>query len=230
MRRIVPILMALLVLAACAGKQSPSYIVQVSLGPWQSADYSASQIIARLDTVASIIPVKNVIIGWTAQPEIYKEVGAYLHGKGIGMYLWLPVFAETEEVCDNTPAVDLWGREPANYDLAAGEGFRFNCPSNPANRANVVAVYDRLFADCGFDGAFLDRVRTQVLRGRGERRRGSRGRQPPREGPANRPGPVCAVYGTVCGTGLHDFIGPCRFYQAHALPLHVCACGDGVRV
>ena len=47
--------MALLVLAACAGKQSPSYIVQVSLGPWQSADYSAAQIIARLDTVASII-------------------------------------------------------------------------------------------------------------------------------------------------------------------------------
>lgn len=124
MKRIVPILMALLVLAACAGKQSPSYIVQVSLGPWQSADYSASQIIARLDTVASIIPMKNVIIGWTAQPEIYKEVGAYLHGKGIGMYLWLPVFAETEEVCDNTPAVDLWGREPANYDLAAGEDFR----------------------------------------------------------------------------------------------------------
>ena len=157
--------MALLVLAACAGKQSPSYIVQVSLGPWQSADYSASQIIARLDTVASIIPVKNVIIGWTAQSEIYKEVGAYLHGKGIGMYLWLPVFAETEEVCDNTPAVDLWGREPANYDLAAGEGFRFNCPSNPANRANVVAVYDRLFADCGFDGAFLDRVRTQSFVG-----------------------------------------------------------------
>lgn len=68
--------MALLVLAACAGKQSPSYIVQVSLGPWQSADYSAAQIIARLDTVASIIPVKNVIIGWTAQPEIYKEVGS----------------------------------------------------------------------------------------------------------------------------------------------------------
>lgn len=104
----MPILMALLVLAACAGKQSPSYIVQVSLGPWQSADYSAAQIIARLDTVASIIPVKNVIIGWTAQPEIYKEVGAYLRGKGIGMYLWLPAFAETEEVCDNTPAVDLW--------------------------------------------------------------------------------------------------------------------------
>lgn len=165
MKRILLIATALAALAACSGKQSPQYIVQVSLGPWHSADYQASQIIARLDTVSGLIPVKNVIIGWTHNPQIYKEVGEYLHSKGIGMYIWLPVFAETEDVCENTPAVDLWGREPANYDLAAGEGFRFNCPSNPANLANVVAVYDSLFADCGFDGAFLDRVRTQSFVG-----------------------------------------------------------------
>jgi hypothetical protein len=77
------------------------------------------------------------------------------------MLLWLPVFAETEEVCENVPAVDLWGNIPANYDLAAGEGFRFNCPSDPRNRANVVAIYDDHFRDCGFDGVFLDRIRTQ---------------------------------------------------------------------
>ena len=50
---------------------------------------------------------------------------------------------------------------PAHYDLAAGEGFRFNCPTDPKNIANVVAIYDRLFSDCGFDGVFLDRIRTQ---------------------------------------------------------------------
>jgi hypothetical protein len=57
--------------------------------------------------------------------------------------------------------VDLWGQVPANYDLAAGEGFRFNCPSDPKNAANVVGIYDQLFSDCGFDGVFLDRIRTQ---------------------------------------------------------------------
>ena len=77
------------------------------------------------------------------------------------MLLWLPVFAETEEVCENSPAVDLWGQVPSNYDLAAGEGFRFNCPSDPKNAANVVGLYDQLFSDCGFDGVFLDRIRTQ---------------------------------------------------------------------
>lgn len=141
--------------------ETPAYIVQVSLGGWHSPDYSAQQIVSRIDSVAQMIPVRKVIIGWSLDQDIYREVGAYLHGKGIEMLLWLPVFAETEEVCDNTPAVDLWGRVPAHYDLAAGEGFRFNCPSSPDNATNVVTICDRHFADCGFDGMFLDRIRTQ---------------------------------------------------------------------
>lgn len=163
MKKVAILLMGLLALAACQSKtvKEPAYIVQVSLGGWHAPDYSAEQIIGRLDTVSRIIPVKKVIIGWSLDKEIYWQVGEYLHGKDIQMLLWLPVFAETEEMCENTPAVDLWGNIPANYDLAAGEGFRFNCPSDPQNAANVVDIYDRNFADCGFDGIFLDRIRTQ---------------------------------------------------------------------
>ena len=157
------ILLGLLALCACQGKPEaePGYIVQVSLGGWHSPDYSAVQIIDRIDTVSSLIPVEKVIIGWSLDKDIYREVGAHLHAKGIKMLLWLPVFAETEEMCENSPAVDLWGVIPANYDLAAGEVFRFNCPSDPQNAANVVGIYDSYFADCGFDGVFLDRIRTQ---------------------------------------------------------------------
>ena len=159
--------MALLVLAACQGKrpQDASYIVQVSLGGWNTPDYSADEIIGRLDSVSRMIPVSKVIIGWSKDKEIYRQVGAFLEKKGIEMLLWLPVFAETEEVCNNVPAVDLWGSTPANYDLTAGEGFRFNCPSNPQNAANIIGIYDTLFADCGFDGVFLDRIRTQSFVG-----------------------------------------------------------------
>lgn len=164
MKKITLFLLSLAILGACSVKE-PAYIVQVSLGGWNRPDYTAQQIIGRLDTVSRLIPVKSVIIGWSTDPEIYREVGEYLHGKGIGMFLWLPVFAETEEMCDNSPAVDLWGKIPANYDLAAGEGFRFNCPSDPANAARVVGIYDRFFADCGFDGVFLDRIRTQSFVG-----------------------------------------------------------------
>ena len=162
MRKSLYLLIALLALAACGKRtEEPAYIVQVSLGGWNSPDYTAAQIIDRIDSVSRMIPIGKVIIGWSLDKDIYRQVGAFLHEKDIKMLLWLPVFAETEEVCDNEPAVDLWGNIPANYDLAAGEGFRFNCPSNPQNAANVVAVYDKYFADCGFDGAFLDRIRTQ---------------------------------------------------------------------
>ena len=163
MKRIACFLLLLLALSACRQKPAvePGYIVQVSLGGWHTPDYTAGQIIDRIDEVSSLIPVRKVIIGWSLDPDIYRQVGDYLHSRNIQMLLWLPVFAETEEMCDNSPAVDLWGNIPANYDLAAGEGFRFNCPSDPLNAANVIAIYDQNFSDCGFDGAFLDRIRTQ---------------------------------------------------------------------
>lgn len=162
MKKFAFLVIGLFVLMACQEPQKQAeYIVQVSLGGWQKPDYSAEQVIGRIDTVNQLIPVRKVIIGWSQDKDIYRQVGAYLHEKGIQMLLWLPVYAETEEVCENSPAVDLWGQIPANYDLAAGEGFRFNCPSDPQNAANVVALYDSLFSDCGFDGVFLDRIRTQ---------------------------------------------------------------------
>lgn len=163
MKRIAYLVLAALMMAACHTESSkePEYIVQVSLGGWHSPDYTAEQIIGRIDTVSSMIPVTKVIIGWSLDKDIYKEVGTYLHSKNIKMLLWLPVFAETEEMCENSAATDLWGKIPSNYDLAAGEGFRFNCPSDPQNIANVVAIYDENFSDCGFDGVFIDRIRTQ---------------------------------------------------------------------
>jgi len=155
-------------LAACEPKPAaePGYIVQVSLGGWNHApEYTADEVIARIDEVRALIPVRKVIIGWSLDRDIYRKVGEHLHDQGIRMLLWLPVFAETEEVCENVPAVDLSGEIPANYDLTEGEGFRFNCPSDPDNAAHVIAVYDKYFRGCGFDGVFLDRIRTQSFVG-----------------------------------------------------------------
>lgn len=112
MKKIASFLFLMLALIACNNKPTatgPGYIVQVSLGGWHLPEYTAEQIIGRIDTVSSIIPVKKVIIGWSLDKEIYKKVGEYLHSKDIKMLFWLPVFAETEEMCENSPAVDLWG-------------------------------------------------------------------------------------------------------------------------
>lgn len=159
-------LASLLMLSACRQKApQPGIVVQVSLGGWHSPDYTAEEVIGRIQEVNALIPVQKVIIGWSTDKQIYKQIGEYLHQNGIKMLLWLPVFAETEEVCENAPAVDLAGKIPGNYDLAAGEGFRFNCPGRAETAANVVALYDRYFQDCGFDGVFLDRIRTQSFVG-----------------------------------------------------------------
>ena len=162
MKQTLKLLAALFVAVACQNtEKQASYIVQVSLGDWNQPDYTAQSVVSRIDSVANLIPVEKVIVGWSLDKEIYKEVGDYLHSRNIKMLLWLPVFAETEAVCDNQPAVDIWGNVPANYDLTAGEGFRFNCPTRRENLENVLGIYDRLFADCGFDGVFMDRVRSQ---------------------------------------------------------------------
>ena len=148
MKKILCWMLGLLAMAACQTRPAePAYIVQVYLGGWETPDYAADRIISRIDSVSQMIPVKKVIIGWSLDKDIYRQVGDYLHSKDIRMLLWLPVFAETEEICDNTPAVDLWGRVPANYDLAAGEGFRFNCPTDSQNAAHIVALYDHCFSD-----------------------------------------------------------------------------------
>ena len=166
MRRILYFLSSLLLLVSCQSKpQTPGYVLQVSLGGWHSPDFTAEQVIGRIGEVRALIPVEKVIIGWSLDREIYRQVGDYLHADGIQMLLWLPVFAETEEMCENEAAVDLAGGIPAHYDLAAGEGFRFNCPSRAETAANVVAIYDDNFKDCGFDGVFLDRIRTQSFVG-----------------------------------------------------------------
>jgi len=162
MKKIASFLLGLLALAACQQRPSePACILQISLGGWNSTDYTAAQIISRVDSVSRMVPVEKVILAWNRDKDLYREVGEYLHAKGISMLLCLPVFAETEEVCDNVPSVDLWGEVPAQYDPAAGNAFRFNCPSDPHNVANILALYDQMFADCGFDGVLLDRVRTQ---------------------------------------------------------------------
>lgn len=164
MKKLLCLLICMAFLTSCHNKNTsnePEYIVQVSLGGWHTPEYTAEQIIGRLDTVSSIIPVKKVIIGWSLDKEIYQKVGTFLHSKDIKMLFWLPVFAETEEMCENSLAVDLWGKVPSNYDLTEGEGFCFNCPSDPHNAANILKLYDENFSDCGFDGVFIDRIRTQ---------------------------------------------------------------------
>ena len=138
-----------------------NYILQVFTGSWNTAPEQPEEIIRRIRGIASRIQVSEVILGWAADPSVYRTVGAFLRSSGIRMLLWLPVFAETGKVKETDAALDLWGRPVPPPAGDAGADFVFACPSSRRSLRAVTDLYEERFSGCGFDGVFLDRVRGQ---------------------------------------------------------------------
>ena len=137
------------------------YILQVFTGSWHEPAAGPEEIIRKIGEITSRIPADRVIIGWNTDPSVYREVGAFLHRAGMRMLLWLPVFAETDGIADPDRAMDIFGKPVPVPALQDGEGFVFQCPSSRRNTGIVKELYETHFAGCGFDGVFLDRIRSQ---------------------------------------------------------------------
>ena len=147
-------------LCSCKPREEQSYILQICTGGWNNRNYTSEQIVSRLETVTSMIKIEKVIIGWNLEPDQYIEVGRFLHSKDIEMIFWMPVFSETGHLEETERSVDIWGEAPASYNLQEGEDFTFYCPSSPVNINAVKSIYSKHFSECGFDGVFLDKIRT----------------------------------------------------------------------
>ena len=137
------------------------YILQVSTGSWQDRCVGPEEIIRKIGEIASRIPVESVIIGCGTDASVYRAVGEYLRGAGIRMLLWLPVFSEVGAVAGPDGALDLFGNPVARPEGQEGDAFVFGCPSSRRNLRIPEEIYDRYFSSCGFDGVFLDRIRSQ---------------------------------------------------------------------
>ena len=140
-------------------------ILQIFTGGWKNANYTALEILGRLEEITAMMPVEKVILGWRPDPALYRQVGEFLARRNIGMLLWLPVLSEIGEWAPADPALDLWGRPISVPDLLEGESFSFCCPTSPRNQALVRELFQSAFADCGFTGVFLDRIRTHSFVG-----------------------------------------------------------------
>ena len=136
------------------------YTLQVFTGSWHAAHEMSERILRRIDEISSLIPVDRVIIGWKMDSAFYSVLASRLHQAGIKMLLWLPVFTEVREVGETEEALDLSGRKIVPPGLAE-MAFAFDCPSSRRNIAIVEELYEKNFASCGFDGVFLDRIRSQ---------------------------------------------------------------------
>ena len=126
------------------------------------SDFYRSLAYGRLyDAVACRIPVHRVILGWNTDSTLYKSVGTFLHARGIQMLLWLPVFSEISGIASPEEALDIFGRKIITPIHQEGEDFVFGCPTSSHNLQIVKDIYEQHFSDCGFDGVFLDKIRSQ---------------------------------------------------------------------
>ena len=137
------------------------YILQIFTGSWNTSHDDPEAIIRKIRETARRIPVDKVIIGWNTDPSLYKKAGHFLREAGIKMLLWLPVFSEISEVAETDGALDIFGNLVIPPAAQTGEGFIFVCPSSHHNIQAVTDLYERYFSECGFDGVFLDRIRSQ---------------------------------------------------------------------
>ena len=136
------------------------YILQFFTGSRDVTGFRTEEIIGKIDELASRMEVDKVIIGWARDAAAYRQIGSFLHEKGIRMLLWLPVFSEAGEDQRPDPAQDVFGNPVGMPDPEDG-GFHFVCPSSAHNAQLVKDTYEQFFAGCGFDGVFLDRIRSQ---------------------------------------------------------------------
>ncbi|MBR4540480.1 MAG: hypothetical protein IKO52_16800 [Clostridia bacterium] len=137
------------------------YILQIFTGPWHAANVRAEDVVRKIEEIASRIRVEQVIIGWNTDPAIYRKVGDFLHGLSIRMLLWLPVFSEVSEIAEPDEAADIFGKPVLPRIQQEGEDFKFGCPSSRRNLQIVKDIYEKHFSGCGFDGVFLDKIRSQ---------------------------------------------------------------------
>ena len=137
------------------------YILQIFTGSWYTGRYKPEDIIGRIGSISSRLSVDMVIIGWNTDAAVYRKVGSFLHGLGIKMLLWLPVFSEVSGAAEPDKALDIFGKQIITPLKQDGEDFIFGCPSSGRNIRIVREIYERYFSGCGFDGVFLDKIRSQ---------------------------------------------------------------------
>ncbi len=137
------------------------YILQVFTGFGDTSRYRAEEMIDRIQAITAGIRVEKVILGWSREAPVYRKLSAFLHERGIQMLLWLPAFSETAENARPEPAEDIFGKATVGPEFPEDASFHFVCPSSGHNARIVTDTYEQFFSDCGFDGVFLDRIRSQ---------------------------------------------------------------------
>ena len=134
-------------------------VLQILSGGFTGRAATFEEIREKLEPIVSQIRVTKVLMGMSVEPELYSRVREYLAKNDIEFYLWLPVFAELDELKQGYPLIDFHGKDKGDYELSDREDFTFYCPNHPQNVLNVLQVFEEHYASVGFTGVFLDKIR-----------------------------------------------------------------------
>jgi len=133
--------------------------LQIMTGGYNTESVTFDEIRSKLESVLPIIPTSRVIMGWALNKSVYEQTVEFLFARDIECFLWLPVFSEMRSLRPSSPIVGYRGQPARPYYFADGETFDFNCPVDPVNTAAVFSIFKEHFAQVGFNGVFLDKIR-----------------------------------------------------------------------
>jgi len=134
-------------------------VLQIFSGDFIGKAATFDEIRQKLEPIVSQIKVSKVIMGMSTDKELYSRMLDYLVKNGIEFYIWLPVFAELDELKKGYPLIDYHGKDKGDYNLSEREDFTFYCPNHPQNVINVLQLFEEHYASIGFTGVFLDKIR-----------------------------------------------------------------------
>ncbi len=137
------------------------YSYQVYLGGAKGRGYTVDDIRRHLPASEH---TRRIIAGWTTETELYRELRRYTAARQMELWLWFPVFSEhTGQAYFRAQRNIATGRAFEGTVFDKDENFDFCCPSDEELPEKLAEIYDRYYADVGFDGIFLDRIRYPSL-------------------------------------------------------------------
>jgi len=134
-------------------------VLQIFTGGFRGRSATFENVRRKLDYLTSRIKISKVIMGWSLNPELYKDTQKYLSQRGIEFYFWTPVFSEIDVLKECIPLIDYQGKGIENYTWHEQEDFTFYCCNHPQNSFNFLRVFEENFSSIGFTGVFLDKIR-----------------------------------------------------------------------
>ena len=135
------------------------YDLQIRNGCFHSKVCGSEEICQRLKWCFENLNVGRILMGWGIDSSSFAAVSTLVHEHGSELFLWLPVFADLEEIAATDNSMDFRGNSMHGVPVMEGENFLFGCPTSRRNQALPAELVDQYFDSTLIDGVFLDKVR-----------------------------------------------------------------------